>query len=266
MGHVLNRTHDLNRIRIRSSVVSSATARPAPRTANTRAGRFWRSSVGKKVAVAVSGSILVGYLVLHMLGNLTIFAGAGASDGAQIDRYSEFLRTVGGPLLPNSWLLWAVRLLLITALVVHVVGIVQLRRRNVSARPAGYKPGRVGRTWSSRSMTITGPLLLAFIIFHILQFTTLTIQVDGDMREGAVYSNVFQAFQVWWVVILYIAAVLAVGFHLRHGVWSVSQTLGIDSPQRNGRLRAGANLLTLLVVGGFVSVPVFVWTGVIPAP
>jgi succinate dehydrogenase / fumarate reductase, cytochrome b subunit len=200
-----------------------------------------------------------------MAGNLTIFAGPGDGD-AQIDRYSEFLRTVGGPLLPHSWLLWVVRVLLIASLVVHVVGVVQLRKRNAAARPSGHHPRRVGRSWSARSMMITGPLLLAFIVFHILQFTTLTIQVDGDMRKGAVYSNVHQAFEVWWVVLLYVAAVLAVGFHLRHGIWSVTQTLGIDSPRRNGRLRAGANVLTIVVVGGFVSVPVLVWTGVLPAP
>ncbi len=248
--------------------MSSATARPGSRLASSRVLRLWHSSVGKKTIVALTGSVLVAYLVLHMVGNLTIFAGPG-SDGsgdAQIDRYSEFLRRVGGPLLPNDWLLWAVRALLIGSLVVHVIGVVQLRRRNAAAKPAGHPPRRVGRSWSARSMMITGPLLLAFIVFHILQFTTLTIQVDGPMRRGAVYANVHQAFEVWWVVLLYVAAVLAVGFHLRHGIWSVTQTLGIDSPRRNGRLRAGANALTLAVVGGFVSVPVLVWTGVLGAP
>jgi succinate dehydrogenase / fumarate reductase, cytochrome b subunit len=247
------------------SVVVATTAAPTPRFQSSRVLRLWRSTIGKKTVVALTGSVLVGYLVLHMAGNLTIFAGPGNGSDARIDSYAHFLRTAGRPLLPYSSLLWAVRVLLIASLVLHVTGVVQLRRRNAAARPSGHPPRRIGRSWSSRTMMVTGPLLLAFIVFHILQFTTLSIQVTPE-DEGAIYRNVHGAFGVWWVVVLYLAAVGAVGFHLRHGIWSVAQTLGFDSPARNGRLRVGATLITLAVTIGFASVPVLVWTGVLPAP
>jgi succinate dehydrogenase / fumarate reductase, cytochrome b subunit len=242
--------------------VSSASS--ALRISTPAVVRLWRTSIGKKTAVAVTGLILVGYLVLHMAGNLAVFSGAG--DDPRIDQYSHWLREFGTPLLPYAFFLWVVRVLLLSALVIHITGIVQLRKRNLAAKPLGYKPARIGRSWAARTMMITGPLLLAFIVFHILQFTTLTINVGGDMEEGAVYQNLHDAFSTWWVAVLYLLALGVVGFHLRHGIWSLFQTLGIDSPQRNGALRLTGTLLTAIIVVGFALVPIFMWTGVLPAP
>lgn len=224
---------------------------------------LWDSSIGKKIAVAVSGGILVGYVVLHMLGNLNSLYGPGGGD-ARVDDYAHWLRTFGEPLLPYAFVLWAVRVVLLAALVVHVTGIVQLRARSRAAR-GGHPARRIGRSFSAATTIVTGTLLLAFIVFHILQFTTLTIDVT-PLHEGAVYANLYNAFQKWYFVLLYVLAVGSLGFHLRHGVWSAVQTLGLDSPERNQAIRRTAGALSLLVVVGFVVVPILFWTGALSAP
>jgi succinate dehydrogenase / fumarate reductase cytochrome b subunit len=237
-------------------------------TDGTRARRsglreLWDSSVGKKIAVAVSGGILVGYVVLHMLGNLNSLYGPGGGD-ARIDDYAHWLRTFGEPLLPYAFVLWVVRVVLLAALVVHVTGIVQLRARSRAAR-GGYPARRIGRSFSAATTIVTGTLLLAFVIFHILQFTTLTIDVT-PLHEGAVYANLYHAFQKWYFVLLYVLAVGSLGFHLRHGVWSAVQTLGLDTPERNQAVRRTAGALSLIVVVGFLLVPILFWTGALSAP
>jgi succinate dehydrogenase / fumarate reductase cytochrome b subunit len=237
-------------------------------TDGTRARRsglreLWDSSVGKKIAVAVSGGILVGYVVLHMLGNLNSLYGPGGGD-ARIDDYAHWLRTFGEPLLPYAFVLWVVRVVLLAALVVHVTGIVQLRARSRAAR-GGHPARRIGRSFSAATTIVTGTLLLAFVIFHILQFTTLTIDVT-PLHEGAVYANLYHAFQKWYFVLLYVLAVGSLGFHLRHGVWSAVQTLGLDTPERNQAVRRTAGALSLIVVVGFLLVPILFWTGALSAP
>jgi succinate dehydrogenase / fumarate reductase, cytochrome b subunit len=237
-------------------------------TDGTRARRsglreLWDSSIGKKIAVAVSGGILVGYVVLHMLGNLNSLYGPGGGD-ARVDDYAHWLRTFGEPLLPYGFVLWAVRVLLLAALVVHVTGIAQLRARSRAAR-GGHPARRIGRSFSAATTLVSGSLLLAFIVFHILQFTTLTIDVT-PLHEGAVYANLYNAFQKWYFVLLYVLAVGSLGFHLRHGVWSAVQTLGFDSPERNQAIRRTAGALSVVVVVGFVLVPVLFWTGALSAP
>ena len=225
---------------------------------------FWRSSVGKKNIVAITGAILIGYLILHMLGNLNSAFGPGA-DQARVDWYAHWLRDFGEPLLPHGFILWAVRALLLGALVIHITGIVQLTRRNRAARPANFPAKRIGRSVESIAMLGTGTLLLAFIIFHILQFTTLSIDVT-PVEEGAVYANLYYAFQKWYFVAIYLGALILVGMHLRHGVWSLFQTLGFDSPNRNAMLRHGATALVVILVIGFGSVPVLFFTDVLAPP
>jgi len=227
---------------------------------------YWRSTIGKKQVVAVTGAILVLYLLLHMLGNLgAVFGPGGNGTEARIDWYAAWLRDMGQPLFPWSFLLWVVRVLLLVALVFHVTGITQLTRRNRAARPPGHPAGRIGRSWESGLMLTSGLAILAFLIFHILQFTTLTIDVT-PLHEGEVYSNVYFAFQKWYFVAIYIAAILLVGIHLRHGVWSIVQTLGLDNPSRNPRNRAGALATTVAIVFGFLLIPILFVTGALPAP
>lgn len=225
---------------------------------------YWRSSVGKKTIVAVSGTILVAYLILHMAGNLNSLFGPGGGE-PRVDWYSEWLRDFGEPLLPHAFVLWAVRAILLGAIATHVTGVIQLTARNRAARPADHPQRRIGRSLESRLMMLSGSLLIAFIVFHILQFTTLTIDVT-PLEHGQIYANLYNAFQEWYFVAIYLVAVCLVGIHLRHGIWSVAQTLGLDSPKRNAPLRRGATALSLLLVIGFALVPVLFITGVLDAP
>lgn len=226
---------------------------------------LWDSTVGKKIIVAISGSVLLLYVILHMIGNLNSIFGNGADSEARVNWYARWLRDFGEPLIPHAGLLWAVRAILLVALIVHITGVVQLSRRNRAARPAQYPAKRIKRSLSSRTMMVTGLLLLAFIIFHILQFTTLTIDVT-PLKEGDVYANLYNAFQKWYFALLYVMAVIFLGFHLRHAIWSLCQTLGLDSPSRNRPIRYSATGLSIILVLGFASVPVLFWTGVLDAP
>jgi len=223
----------------------------------------WDSTIGKKVAVALSGAILVGYLALHMVGNLNALYGAGGGE-PRIDAYAHWLRTFGEPLLPYGTVVWAVRALLLGALVVHVVGIVQLRRRAAAAR-GSYRAKRIGRPLSAATMALTGTLVLAFAVFHVLQFTTLTIDVT-PLREGAVYANLYWAFQKWYLVLVYVLGVGAIAFHLRHGIWSAAQTLGLDRPVRHRLIRSAATWGSLILAAGFLAIPICFWAGVLGAP
>ena len=152
-------------------------------------------------------------------------------------------------------------MILLTAFVIHVVGVSQLIARNRAARPEGYRNAkRIKRSVASRTMAFSGFFLLAFIVFHILQFTTLTIH-PTPLAEGEVYANLYDAFQEWWLVAIYVAAVVVLGFHLRHALWSVLQTLGFDTPNRNPSFRRGANATAILITVGFASVPIAIFAG-----
>ncbi|MGI8728220.1 MAG: succinate dehydrogenase cytochrome b subunit [Solirubrobacterales bacterium] len=228
---------------------------------------LWSSTVGKKLIVGVTGVILAGYVILHMLGNLKTFQGNGSPEvAAPLDKYAEFLRTVGEPVIPEDGVLWAVRVLLIAAFIVHIWGTVQLIKRNRAARPEGSgKPRVVQRSLSSRTLGWTGLLLATFVVFHVLQFTTLTIEPTA-LEQGAVYANVYSAFSEWWLVVLYVAAVVSLGFHLRHGLWSVLQTHGFDKPNRNPTFRRGATATAVVVTLGFAAVPLAILAGALPEP
>lgn len=225
---------------------------------------YWRSTVGKKQFVAVTGAILVLYLILHMLGNLNSAFGPGVNE-PRVDWYAHWLRTFGEPLLPRETILWVVRVVLLGALIIHITGIAQLVKRNREARPASFPAKRIGRSLESMAMLGTGVLLLAFIIFHILQFTTLSIHVT-PVEEGAVYANLYWVFQKWYFLAIYLVALVLVGMHLRHGVWSLFQTLGFDNPSRNPKLRHGATALVVILVVGFGSIPVLFFTDVLDPP
>ena len=226
---------------------------------------LWGSTVGKKLIVAITGVILAAYVILHMLGNLKTLQGAGGGE-APLDTYAEWIRTFGEPVIPREGVLWAFRAVLLTALVIHVIGISQLIGRNRAARPEGHRHAkRIKRSVAARTMAISGFILLAFIVFHVLQFTTLTIE-PTPLAEGAVYANVYGAFQEWWLVLIYVGAVLLLGLHLRHALWSVLQTHGFDAPNRNPSFRRGANATALLVTAGFALVPIAILAGWLPEP
>jgi succinate dehydrogenase / fumarate reductase cytochrome b subunit len=219
---------------------------------------FLRSSIGKKVVMALSGVVLFGFVVGHMLGNLQVYLGPAA-----LNTYAESLRK-----LPA--LLWAARAGLLIAAVLHVWAAVSLSAMNRRARPVGYlEKGHRESTYASRTMRWTGVLVLAFIVYHLLHFTWGT--VHPSFVAGDVYHNVVAGFRATAVSAFYIAAMLALGFHLYHGVWSMLHTLGLSHP-RYDRLRYGAAAaITAIVVIANISFPVAVMTGLLrerahPAP
>ena len=232
----------------------------------SRLGTFYRSTVGKKAVVAITGLVMLGFLVGHVSGNLKVFLPDPEPGLADIDLYAAFLRSMGEPLLPHAAALWAARLILLASLVLHVVCVIQLSALNRSARPVGYKGVRYVRaTLAARWMMLSGLLLSAFIVFHILHFTTGSVD-RANFEEGAVYANLYHAFQRWPFVVLYVVAMGAVALHLYHGAWSVFQSLGLDNPDRNLALRVLGLILAITLFLGFVTVPASFWAGALEAP
>jgi succinate dehydrogenase / fumarate reductase cytochrome b subunit len=225
---------------------------------------LWRSTIGKKYVAAVTGMILALFVVAHMLGNLKAIEGPGHGNAA-LDRYAHFLRTVGSPVLPHDFALWVERIVLFTALVLHVTVVTQLYRRNRAAMPSEHRAGRIRSTIAARTMPLTGLLILVFVIFHVLQFTTLTIH-PTPLHDGTVYANAYGAFQKWWIVLIYVGAVVLLGFHMHHALWSGAQTAGVDNPDRNWFWRRLASGVTIVTVIGFALVPTLFWTGALPKP
>lgn len=225
---------------------------------------LWRSSIGKKYVVAITGVIMAIWVVLHMLGNLKEIEGPGGGH-ASIDRYARFLRTVGSPVAPHDLVLWIVRIILITAFMLHVTAVYQLWRRNLAAKPRATRAQRVRSTIAARTMTTSGVLILAFLVFHILHFTLRAIHPTPLTKDG-LYANVYGAFRLWWLVVIYVGAVLLLGLHMFHGLWSGAQTAGVDNPDRNWFWRRLATGVALLTVIGFALIPILVATGAVPRP
>lgn len=222
------------------------------------------STVGKKMAMAVTGLILYGFVVMHMIGNLKVFMGVNAETGHyKIDEYAEFLRAMGHELFGHTTVLWITRVVLLVAVLIHVTLALQLNAANKRARPVGYKKfePKAGSV-ASRTMLFSGLFLLAFIVYHILHFTTGTLHMHG-FQHGAVHANMSSAFAVTWVAGIYFIAVALLGFHLYHGVWSLFQTLGIHTPERSKPIKALAALSGLGLFLGFASVPVSFYLGIV---
>ncbi|MFI6447108.1 succinate dehydrogenase cytochrome b subunit [Kitasatospora sp. NPDC050543] len=217
---------------------------------------LWRSTVGKKAAMAVSGLVMLLYLVFHMLGNLKVFFGPDDLNG-----YAAWLRTLGQPFLGHEWFLWIARVGLLAAVLVHGVAAYQLSRRDLAARPSKYVHQRRRASYATRTMRWGGVILALFIVWHILDLTTLTVNPRAE--EGHPYQNVVASFSHWYSGVIYILAMLALGLHIRHGFWSAAQTLGANNAHRDRALKAVANGLALVLTAGFLSVPVAVMTGVV---
>ena len=228
--------------------------------------QLYRSVLGKKAIVAVTGAIMLGFLILHMIGNLKAFLPDSSPGVPDIDLYSRFLRTMGEPILPYSVALWIVRIITGSALVLHVVCVFQLATRNRRARPVHYdRADYTEATTSGRWMLYTGSLLLLFLGFHLLQFTTGSIDVSRFV-DGEVYGNLFRAFHQWYFAALYLAAMAILALHLYHGAWSLFQSLGYDSPDRNRGLRRLAVVIALGLALSFGAVPVAFFSGLMQPP
>ncbi|WP_078944486.1 succinate dehydrogenase [Streptomyces flavochromogenes] len=218
---------------------------------------FLSSTLGKKTVMAVSGLLMLGYLVAHVAGNLKVFFGP-----EEFNAYGHWLRVMGAPVLHHEWALWLVRIVLLAAVVAHAVSAYQLSRRDVRARPIAYVHRRKRSSYATRTMRWGGIILALFIVWHVLDLTTGTVH-PGGFEEGKPYQNVVDTFSTWYGNVIYIVAMLAVGLHVRHGFWSAAQTLGVGSARRERLLRGLADTLALVLTAGFVSVPVAVMTGVV---
>jgi succinate dehydrogenase / fumarate reductase cytochrome b subunit len=219
-----------------------------------------RTGVGLKFVVATTGLVLFLWVALHMLGNLKTFLGP-----TEIDAYAAGLRTLGEPLLPHGFALWGVRILLMLCLFLHVGAAARLVARNRAARPvpyAVYVPKEA--TFAARFMLVSGLVLLVYVVLHILHLTTGTI-LPSSFEEGRVYGNLSSSFRQGAVALFYVGAVAVLAIHLYHGVWSLFQTLGIDNPDRNRKLRAFAVGSAVALFVGFVAVPLAFLTGALPA-
>ncbi|HYL37037.1 MAG TPA: succinate dehydrogenase cytochrome b subunit [Bryobacteraceae bacterium] len=214
------------------------------------ADRFYTSTIGKKAVMAVSGCILFLFVVGHLIGNLQIYEGS-----EKLNRYAVFLRS-----LPAA--LWGVRIVLLVMVTLHVWSSVQLALRNLEARPVGYvKKKPTESTYASRTMYWSGPIILAFVIYHLLDFTFG--KVNPHFQPGNVYGNVVASFQVIPVSAFYIVAMLLLGLHLYHGLWSMFQSLGFSHPRYTPVLRRAAAVAAILIAAGNISIPVSVLAGIV---
>lgn len=221
--------------------------------------RFWRSSLGKKWVMAVSGVILLGYVLAHMIGTLKVFLGAD-----HINEYGEWLRTLGEPVFPRTWVLWAMRTVLIAAFFFHILAAYQLTRMNRKARPDRYKSPRdyAAASFASRTMRWTGVIVALFLIFHLLDQTWGP--GNPDFVRGDPYHNMIESFHRVPVAIAYIVAMLALGFHIFHGAWSMFQSLGLNNPRYNAWKRHFATAFAVIIVVGEISMPLLIVTRIYP--
>jgi succinate dehydrogenase / fumarate reductase, cytochrome b subunit len=211
---------------------------------------FWRSTIGKKVVMAVTGLMLVGFVVGHMVSNLLVFQGPEAIDG-----YAVSLREFGP-------LLWVARIGLLLAAILHIVAAAQLTRLRSVARPVGYeKLEPQVSTFGARTIRVGGVILALFIVFHLLHLTIGT--VHPDFRDVQPFHNMMVGFQVWWVVAIYMIAMVFLGLHLYHGVWSAFRSLGVSRATFHPLRRRAALVLAVIVWLGFSIIPVAIIAGVI---
>lgn len=203
--------------------------------------------------MAVSGLVLFGFVLLHMIGNLQVFL----ADHEAINRYGVFLRQFlhGGGI-------WAARAALLAAVALHIAAGWSLVRTNDRARPIPYRVRTPdASTYASRTMRWGGPIILLFVIYHLLHMTIGN--VHPSFVEGDVYRNIVTGFSVWPVTLFYVLAVVALGFHLQHGVWSMLQTLGVSHPRWDQTRRTAATIFAVVVTLGFIAVPLAVLAGVV---
>lgn len=218
-----------------------------------------RSSIGKKALMAVTGLVGIGFIFFHMYGNLKIFFGA-----AYFNEYAEGLRELGAPIFSHTHLLWVLRIVLVASVVLHVWAAVSLYRQAKKARSTNYVMKRtVAANYAAKTIRWGGVVLFFFIIFHLMHFTWGTPGVHSDFIPGDAYHNVVVGFQNIPVTLFYLLAVLALGFHLYHGTWSMIQTLGFLSSRYDTAVRLFGLALAVIIAGGLAVVPLAVMFGIV---
>lgn len=212
--------------------------------------RFTRSNIGLKVLMALTGFILFGFTVAHVSGNLLVFAGP-----AKMNAYAQLVKS-------NAGVLWGARLVLLASVVAHIISAVKLYKRRSDARPVAYAVKQPhGSTYASRTMIWSGPILSLFILYHLMHFTIGNAHPKFDEHDA--YRNVVVGFSSLPVAAAYIIAMVCLGLHLSHGVWSLLQTLGVNRPNWECALRRLAILFGVAVCGGFISIPLAVLLGLV---
>jgi succinate dehydrogenase / fumarate reductase cytochrome b subunit len=218
---------------------------------------FYRSAVGKKAVMAVTGVFLFGWIFAHMVGNLKLYLGA-----EHMNEYGHWLRVMGAPAVPEAGLLWIVRLLLLAAVVFHVLAATQLTLQSRAARPIAYRSREtVKATYAARTMRWGGVIILLFIFYHLGHLTFGTLHPDFVPDDP--YHNVVRGFQVWWVSAFYVIANCALGLHLYHGLWAMFNSLGLNAERFNSWRRVFATAFALIITLGNVSFPVMVLLGIV---
>ena len=222
-----------------------------------RAVRFYEAPIGKKAVMAITGVMLVGYVFAHLLGNLQIYS----SDAEQINRYAGFLHNPA-----NAAALWAARSVLLVAVALHIVAATQLWLQNRAARPIGYvKKADLPASYAARTMIWSGPIVGAFVIFHVLHLTAgkvLELRELGPNMPDVRY-NVITGFSNPWVSGFYVLAMILLCLHLYHGMWSMFQSLGISHPRYTPIVKKAAAVLAIAVAVGNCSIPIAVLTGLL---
>lgn len=256
---------------VTSSPLNPEVLRRAPATATavrTRKKRpflldLYSTAVGKKYVMAISGIAMMGFVLFHMLGNLKMYLGAEA-----LDHYAEFLRVLLYPILPKDVMLWILRSGLIAMLMLHLHAAWSLTQLNRHARPVKYQSARDYQVakFASRTMRWTGIIVLAYLVWHLLDFTFGTVNAvgtDSTFVRGEVYNNVVRSLDRPVVAAFYVIANILLGIHLFHGAWSIFQSLGWNNPRFNNWRRGFATAFATIIVVGNVSFPIAVIAGIV---
>jgi succinate dehydrogenase / fumarate reductase cytochrome b subunit len=230
--------------------VTDSGQRRTPKAAKT-------NSVVKKVVMAVSGIAMLLYLVAHVVGNLKVFAGRES-----FNSYSEWIRTVGDPAVPHQTVLTIVRIVLLVAVIAHFWAAVSLWRQAKRARPDRYVTKKaVAQSYASRTMRWGGVIVLLFIIWHILDLTVGAVNPDG--ADSTPYDRLVASFSNPFITAFYVLALILLGMHLRHGIWSATQTLGQSNKRRERTVNAFAIAFSTVLIAGFLLVPFSVLFGLV---
>lgn len=239
----------------------TATGTPTKKGPRPFLVEFYSSAVGKKWVMAVTGIIILGYVFVHMFGNLKIYLGADDLGVYAIDHYGEWLRELGEPLLPKTAFLWIFRAVMTVSIVLHIHAAYALTIINRKARPQKYQAPReyLVANYASRTMRWSGVIILAFILFHLADLTIGS--ANPEFTTGAIRDNMLASFTRPAVAVFYIVANILVGVHIFHGAWSLFQSLGWNNPRFNPWRKWFAAVFAGVVIIGNVSFPLSIWAG-----
>ncbi|RME99903.1 MAG: succinate dehydrogenase [Chloroflexi bacterium] len=222
---------------------------------------FPQTTIGKKVIMAISGVVWIGFLAAHMFGNLKVYTGA-----EHFNEYAEGLRTLGAPILGYAQALWVLRIIVIVSIVAHMWAALTLNQRNRQARPARYtEHKKLSANYATLTMIYGGVAIFFFIIYHLMHFTWGVAGVHPSFIATDPYHNVIAGFSSYGYVpaIIYLIALVFLAFHLFHGTWSLFQTLGLNNKTYDGALHGLAWAVALVITLGFATVPLGVMFGLL---